>query len=163
MLAWADSDGNEVTESQFDILKAAECAPETTALARQENHHELVSSGVQLVVRNEGTVGGQLGRPSGARFRTYERLKRYAETVRESLFDSPQLDRAIEEIYQFPLRQSARDTLNGQLRSGVGDDQLAELVMALHDDDRLCLVHGEKAVDEPQIICSRGLASQGKV
>ena len=41
-LAWVDKDGEPVTESQFEILKAAECAPDTPALPRQENHHQFV-------------------------------------------------------------------------------------------------------------------------
>ena len=42
---------------------------------RQPNHHDLVRDGVQMIAREEKSVGGQLGRPSGARFRTYERSK----------------------------------------------------------------------------------------
>ena len=158
-LSWVDKDGNGVTESQFEILKAAECAPATPALPRQENHHPLVRKGVELIVAEEKSVGGQLGRPSGARFRTYERLKRYAEQVKGTLFDTPQLAKTIEEIYRFPLRQSATDTLNRQLRSGISDDKLAELVMALRDDDRLCIIHEEEQTHEPQLICSLGLAA----
>jgi superfamily II DNA or RNA helicase len=158
-LAWVDNDGNNVTQSQFEILKAAECLPDTPALPRQENHHPLVRKGVEFVVAEEKTVGGQLGRPSGARFRTYERLKRYAEQVKGMLFDTPQLAKTIEEIYRFPLRQSATDTLNRQLRSGISDEKLAELVMALRDDDRLCIVHEEEQTHEPRIICSLGLAA----
>jgi SNF2 family DNA or RNA helicase len=157
-LAWVDKDGNGVTESQFEILKAAECAPETPALPRQENHHLVVRKGVELIVAEEKSVGGQLGRPSGARFRTYERLKRYAEEVKGTLFDTPQLAKTIEEIYRFPLRQSATDTLNRQLRTGIADEKLAELVMALRDDDRLCIIHEEEQTHEPQLICSLGLA-----
>ena len=157
-LAWVDKDGNNVTESQFEILKAAECAPDAPALPRQHNHHDLVRKGVDFIATEEKSVGGQLGRPSGARFRTYERLKRYAEQVKGTLFEPPELAKAIEEIYRFPLRQSATDTLNRQLRAGITDEKLAELVMALRDDDRLCLVHDEEQSDEPQIICSLGLA-----
>ena len=160
-LAWVDRAGNNITESQFEILKAAECAPETPALPRQENHHELVRKGVDFIVAEEKTVGGQLGRPSGARFRAYERLKRYAEQVKGTLFDPPELGKAIEEIYRFPLRQSATDTLNRQLRAGITDERLAELVMALRDDDRLCVVQEDEQSDEPQIICSLGLAGAG--
>jgi hypothetical protein len=158
-LAWVDKDGNNVTQSQFEILKAAECLPDTPALTRQENHHPLVRKGVEFVVAEEKTVGGQLGRPSGARFRTYERLKRYAEQIKGMLFDTPQLAKTIEEIYRFPLRQSATDTLNRQLRSGISDEKLAELVIALRDDDRLCIVHEEEQSHEPRIICSLGLAA----
>lgn len=157
-LAWVDESGNNVTESQFEILKAAECGPGTLALQRQPNHYDLVRKAVDFVVSEEKSIGGQLGRPSGARFRTYERLKRYAEQVKDTLFDSPELLKAIEEIYRFPLRQSATDTLNRQLRAGIPDDKLAELVMALRDDDRLCLIHEEEQSGEPQIICSLGLA-----
>jgi superfamily II DNA or RNA helicase len=161
-LAWIGKDGRSVTESQFEILKAAECAPGTPTLQRQANHHELVRKAVDLVVTEEKSVGGQLGRPSGARFRTYERLKRYAEEVKGTLFQLPELARAVEEIYRYPLRQSATDTLNRQLRAGISDEKLAELVLALREDDRLCLVHDEEQSGEPLIICSLGLASQAE-
>jgi hypothetical protein len=150
---------NGVTESQFEILKAAECYPEAPALPRQENHHLLVRKGVELIVAEEKSVGGQLGRPCGARFRTYERLKRYAEQVKGTLFDTPQLAKTIDKIYRFPLRQSTTDTLNRQLRAGISNDKLAELVMGLRDDDRLCIIHEEEQTHEPQLICSLGLAS----
>lgn len=99
-LAWIDTQGNSVTESQFAILKAAECPPDTPALPRAENHHKLVAKGVELIVETEKSVGGQLGRPSGARFRTYERLKAYAESVKGTLFDTAELRQAIEDIYK---------------------------------------------------------------
>jgi hypothetical protein len=160
-LAWVDKEGKAVTESQFEILKASECAQDSPAMPRHERHHELVRKAVELVMVEEKSVGGQLGRPSGARFRTYERLKRYSEQVKDTLFGSPELTKAIEEIYRFPLRQSAIDTLNRQLRAGISDTSLAELVMALRDEDRLCIVQEEDQSGEPQIICSLGLASSG--
>jgi hypothetical protein len=105
-------------------------------------------------------VGGQLGRPSGARFRTYERLKHYAETVKGTLFESPELHKAIEDIYRYPLRQVAIDMLNRQLKSGVADQQLAELVIALREDGRLCVIEEEEQIQEPKIICSMGLVAK---
>lgn len=156
-LAWVDDTGHSVTESQFAILKAAECQPETPALARHERHHEMVAAGVKLIVETEHSVGGQLGRPSGARFRTYERLKNYADRVKDTLFATPDLLKAIEEVYRYPLLQSAIDTLNRQLKSGVSDPSLAELVMALKQDGRLCRVVEDTKTKEPQVICSLGL------
>ena len=41
---------------------------------------------------------------------------------------------------------------------GISDEKLAELVMALRDDDRLCIIHEEEQTHEPRIICSLGLA-----
>lgn len=157
-LAWVDRSGNNVTGSQFEILKAAECAPNTPPLPRQEGHHDMVRHAVEAIAAEERSVGGQLGRPSGARFRTYERLKLHAERLKGTLFEIPELTKAIEEIYRYPLRQSATDTLNRQLRAGISDEKLAELVVALREDDRLCIVREEERSDEPQIICSLGLA-----
>ncbi len=157
-LAWMDKNGKSVTESQFAILKAAECTPDTPPMPRQENHHELVQKAVELIVTEERSVGGQLGRPSGARFRTYERLKQHAERVKGTLFESQELLKAIDEIYRYPLHQSAVNTLNRQLRSGVSDESLAELVITLRAEDRLGLIHEDERAQEPRIICSMGLA-----
>ena len=158
-LTWVDRNGRSVTQSQFAILKAAECSPDTPALLRADNHHALVRKAVEHVIREEKFVGGQLGRASGARFRTYERLKKYAQDMKGTLFEIAGLDKVIEHIYRYPLRQTAVDTLNRQLRAGIDDDLLARLVIALHDDDRLCIVHEEERVQEPQIICSLGLSA----
>ena len=155
--AWMDRDGKSVTESQFEILRTAECPPDAPALPRHETHHTLVREATEHAAREEKQVGCQLGRPSSASFRAYERLKRYAESVKDTLFDTAPLHRAIDDIYRHPLRQAAVDTLNRQLRSGVSDGTLAEMVIALRDEDRLCIVHGEEEAQEPKIICSMGL------
>ncbi|MDP9379620.1 MAG: phospholipase D-like domain-containing protein [Chloroflexota bacterium] len=157
-LAWIDRDGKPVTQSQLAILQAAACHPDTPAIPRQPEHHELVRKGVEHLVEEEKQVGGQLGRPSGARFRTYERLKKHAEAVRGTIFDTRELHNAIQSIYAYPLRPSAVDTLNRQLRSGISDQQLAELVIGLHDEDRLSEVSAQQEQQEPHIICSLGLA-----
>ena len=156
-LAYVDREGQSITESQLEILSAAECRPDTPAEPHHESHHELVAEGVRHVVREEKRVGGQLGRPSGARFRTYTRLKAYADSIRGQLFDVEALHRSINDIYRYPLRPSAVDSLNRQLRTGASDDQLANLVMALREEDKLCVKDAAADDQEPQIICSLGL------
>ena len=159
-LAWFDRAGRSITRSQFEILRAAACLPDTPALRRHETHHGIVAKAAAHIASEEKQVGGQLGRPSGARFRTYERLKSYAESVKGTLFDTAALRQAIDDIYRHPLRQTAVDALNRQLRSGVSDETLAELVGTLRDEDRLCIVHEEDERQEPSIICSMGLIGQ---
>lgn len=156
-LIWVDRDGNSVTQSQLAILRIAACDEATPAIPRDKQHHELVTKGAELIAEEEQNAGGQLGRPSGARFRTYERLKSYAQSMRGTIFASDELAKAIDEIYRYPLRQSAIDTLNRQLKSGIGDRQLAELVVGLRMDDRLCIVNEDEDKREPMIICSLGL------
>ena len=162
-LAWLDQKGNSVTESQFAILKAAECEADTPALPRQSNHHELVQKGVNLILEEEKSVGGQLGRPTGARFRTYERLKQYADETKGTLFEIKELHQAIADIYRYTLRESAVDILNRQLRSGISDENLAQLVIDLRYDDRLCLKDEEEENHEPRLICSMGLSKKQEI
>lgn len=156
-LAWINAQGQSVTESQFTILKAAECGPDTPALERHERHHEMVAQGVKLIVETEKSVGGQLGRPGGARFRTYERLKAHAADLKDTLFATPELNKAIDDIYKYPLLQSATDTLNRQLKGGISNEELAALVISLRQDARLCRLAEDTEMGEPQVICSLGL------
>ncbi len=162
-LAWMDKQGRPVTQSQLAILKAAACGPGTPGQPRHEHHHELVQAGVAHLVSEERALGGGLGRPSGARFRTYERLKRFEAANKGTLFIHPDLRKAIDEIYRHPLRQTAVDTLNRQMKSGIDDQQLVELVVSLRNDDRLCVVHqdGDDHGGEPRIVCSLGLFAPG--
>lgn len=161
-LAWVNRKGESVTQSQLAILRAAACDINTKAIERPAEQHELVKYGVeQIVAESRVSSGGQLGSSSGARLRTYERLKQHANASEGTLFPpTSELLSTINEIYRYPLRETAKDTLNRQLRSGITDDQLVELVLKLRADDKLCLVQEETEEQEPHIICSLGLFEQ---
>jgi len=161
-LAWMDEASQSVTQSQFTILSAAECAPGTLALPHVEHHHEIVAAAVKHVVSEtqKSTTGGQLGAKTSARSRIFERLRSYADAVKGTLFESTNVTQAIDEIYRFPLRQAAADTLNRQLRSGVNDETLVQLVLTLREEDRLTVSHDSDESHEPQIICSLGLRQE---
>ena len=162
-LSWVDRQGQIVSQSQLAILQAARCEPSTPGLPRQPEHHELTLKAAAYVAKEEQQVGGQLGRPSGARFRTYTRLMEYAKRIKGTLWESSALDRAIDEIYRYPLRPSAADKLNSKLRQGVRDEELADLVLSLRDDDRLCQIEDDDEQSrEPQLICSLGLFTPQK-
>ena len=156
-LAWVDTDGRPVTQSQLAILQAAACHPHTPMVEPHPEHDELVRRGVEHLLEETSGSGGQLGRPSGARYRAYTRLKAYSEDVQGTLFDTPELRKAVQEIYDYPLLQSATDALNRLMRDGATDEQLAERVVELSGDNRLCHISEDETVREPQIICSLGL------
>lgn len=156
-LAWVDEEGRTVTESQHEILRAAACEPVTPTLPRLSNHHPLVQRAVAGIQTGPITTGGQLGKPSSARRRVYERLKVYAEQVKDSLFDIKPLHHAIDDIYEAPLTEAARDLLNRELRAGVSDESLVALVLSLHEEDRLSIPKDDAESREPKIICSLGI------
>ena len=156
-LAWVDEVGRTVTESQHEILRAAACEPNTPAVPRLVNHHPLVQKAVTSIQTEHITTGGQLGKPSSARRRVYERLKDYAAQVKGSLFDIQALHHAIDAIYDAPLTEATRDVLNRELRAGIADEKLVDLVLSLHEEDRLCMPKDDVEAREPTIICSLGI------
>ncbi|MDR0479589.1 MAG: phospholipase D-like domain-containing protein [Burkholderiaceae bacterium] len=162
-LTWVDETGQSVTQSQLAILKAAACAANTPALPRADNHHALTQQGMTQIAEEEKSSGGALGRPSGARFKTYECIKRWRERQGHTrdLFITDEyirrIDKAQEDIYRYPLYQSATDTLNRQIKAGISDQSLIDLVLSLREDSRLCIVEDEEQQREPRLICSMGL------
>lgn len=158
-LAWVNPKGGTVTESQFTILRAAECGPGEPPVPRAERHHELVAAGLGLAAIQDRNVGGGLGRPSSPRRRTYDRLKSYSEGLRQTLFADAELDRAVDDIYSRPLLEAAADTLNRLIRGGVNDEQLADAVKSLREENQLTYTKEDAALREPRIVCSMGLVA----
>lgn len=160
-LVWVDTNGKVFSESQSAILRAAECSPGTPALPRADNHHELVAKGVERMIRQESAAGGQLGRTRGARYRAYTRLKSFLDREGDELFKPPELAKAVDLIYHFPLREGAKDSLNRQIKAGASDHSLAEIVLALYNEDKLCHAANDERHGDPRIICSMGLSKTG--
>ena len=158
VMAWMDENGQSVTQSQAAILKAAECALDTPAVARAANHHDLVRTALRLTEHDVALVGG-LGGARSARFRTYEVLRRYLMHLQQTapLFIPADLSRVINDVYRYPLRQSATDAINRQLRSSISDEQLTELVIGLREREELSIIHTATSDEEPHIVCSLGL------
>lgn len=163
-LAWVNQNGEILTQSPLAILRAAECPPTEPALERTDYHHDIVRHGVEHLMQEERTTHGTLGRPSGARYKTYDRLKRFLEQQgsERTLFVTDHfvrdVEKAMADIYDFPMFQSAIDTLNRHLKTGIGDYPLAQMVIALREDGRLCMKQDkDEAQADMRIICSMGL------
>ena len=156
--------GEVVTQSPLAILRAAECLPREAPLKRGDWHHDIVGKAVAHLLQEERTTYGALGRPGGARFKTYDRLKQLLDDQgsKRDLFFTDQLVREIErtlaDIYKYPLFQSAIDTINRQLKIGISDQHFAELVIGLRADGRLSMIQDKEELhSDMRIICSMGL------
>ncbi len=158
-LAWIGTKGETITESQFAVLRAAECAPDTAAVPRAEHHHDWVAAGLQLAVVQDKSVGGGLGRPSSPRRRAFDRLKHYAQEQQNTLFRDEELERALDDIYLRPLLETAADLLNRLMRGGVNDEELAGAVKSLREEGRLTFAEDDAALREPRVVCSMGLVT----
>ena len=159
VLSWLNSDSKVISTSQSRILKMAECSLDTPAVERLENHHDLVKDAVLLTEKEAANSGGQLGSKSSARYKAYGMLQRYYEFVKNTLFEVDALKKTIDDIYHYPLRETAREIINRRIRLGCTDEDIATLTMQLRDEGRLCIIE-QKDQDNfrmPQIICSMGI------
>lgn len=162
VLAWLDKRGKVITNSQLAILKATQCNALTKPLYKLENHHELVANAVDHIREEEKNSGGTLGKKAGVKYRVYMRLDRYIKEFENTIFVTEGLKKSIDDIYKYPLKEFAKDTLSRQMKAGMDDNELASLVVSLREDEKLCHINiDEQPTKEPQIICSMGLANHG--
>lgn len=158
VMTWLDSHGKVITQSQFAILKAAECDYDCPALPRLANHHALVRQGIEMISNEERNATGTIGRKTGIKYKVYMRMSRYMEENRDTLFVTDDNKRALDDIYKYPLREYARDVLARQLKAGISDEQLVECATMLMKEDKLCIKEeSEEDNRRTQIICSLGM------
>lgn len=162
VLTWLDEFGSIRSRSQNRILKLLECTPETPALERLENHHKLVENAVDISVRTQKSTGGHLGKKTSVRYKSYMTLQRFYDENKDTLFENPELKKAIDDIYKYPMQESAKSHLNRRLRLGITDEELADFVISLRAEGRLCLIDDKDESNHkaPQVICSMGLRQE---
>lgn len=159
-LAWMDANGNSVTESQYRIMKAARCEPDTPAVEKAPDHHQLVASGVDIIIRENRNVHntvGTLGSRHGIRYRVYEMLKNYLDHIEGELFDTVEVRKALQQIYENPLTEKAKVVLSQHLKIRSSAQTVTEAVQALYEEDELTMGKHTAVSNEPRLICSLGL------
>ena len=163
-LAYIDSEGEIDTESPKAILDAAKCGPDEEGLPKMDRHHEIVAKGVAHIMQEERSTHGTLGRPNGARFKAYVLLKQIRENLgdKRNLFFTDdkvrEIEKAMGDIYKYPLFQTATNTINSHLKTGIGDEDFVQIITSLRENNRLSMIQ-DKDDDHPdmRIICSMGL------
>ena len=163
-----DNQGNLVSQSLSAIFRSIACPPETPALGRAENHHELVARCVKIATEEHATPGGQLGSLRSVRRKLWERLNGYRQQLKAhpNLFSSEQLQQlnaVLDLIWRYPLKNSAQEAISRQMRLGIQDIDLLDLVARRASEGTLCEMAEEESTEpsEPQIICSLGLVVSG--
>jgi len=165
-LVRVDNHGNLVSQSLSTIFRALACSPDTPALPRAEHHHDLVSRCVKIVSEEQIVFGGQLGSLRSVRRKLWERLDRFRkiQKANPSLFTQQllqTLEPVIDLLWRFPLKRAAQEAVSRQIRLGITDDALVELVLHRAADESLCEVTDSDPAEtaEPRLICSLGLVA----
>ena len=160
VLTWLDTNGEIITQSQKKILQALECKPDTPAEVPIDNHFELVAKAIEGIKVENTMMGGMLGNRFSTRYRIIQLLEHFYSKP-ASLFFSEEsrnmLKYAIDEIYNYPLLESAKFNLGRMLKTST-DEDIVDYVLEMHKTGNLCRVEDEKVTQkEPAIICSMGL------
>ena len=148
-LAWIDRIGQPMTEHNSRSSRPRS-ACRTRSLCLATRLIMIWFAGRAQLIAGRGKGGWRsTGQSRGAFFRTYERLKRYVDGVKDTLFDTVPLRRAIDDIYRYPVRAIRhRHPQSAAPASGIQDDELARRVVELREEGRLCLIHEEDEAQE---------------
>ena len=163
VLTWLDADGNIISQSQKRILKAMDCNADTPNIEPLDNHHELVADAIESINNETTSIGGILGNRFSTRYRISSLLENYYQNPPTLFFSQENKDMlklAIDDIYNYPLLESAKFTLGRMLRNS-NSDEIVECVLEMRKNFSLCRIDEDKSKHkEPSIICSMGLKYQ---
>ncbi len=162
-LVRVDENGMLVSQSLSGIFRAAACSPDEPPLPRNENHHALVARCIEIAAEEQSTLGGRLGTMRSVRRKLYERLDLMRRQMPKKPTAGndpslPSLEELLDLIWRYPLKRAAQEAVSRQMRLGITDGALLELLQRRAADGNLCEMTQEPPeVEEPQLICSMGL------
>ena len=152
---FVEPNGDQRRVTPQEALRMAQCEPDTPSVARLPDHHELTAAALG------GPLKAQTGRATGAlqgvRGRVWRRLHEQMDGFRDNLlFSRADLARAHDAMNERPLCEAATQRLAKAVRDRSTND-LAALVVELHNDRRLCVPPAPEGVDaDPVIVCTMG-------
>lgn len=155
MLAWIDSKGRVVTQSQLTILKAMECNANEKAVSPLENHHELVNKALESVSSTNSKVSGVLGSRFSTKFRVVTMMEDYVG--KNPILATKELKEAIDQLYNYPMREQTKFTLGQMLKRNDMIDDFVEYLVETYKANQLCIVTDDGEQKESRVICSLGL------
>lgn len=153
-----DQDGQLVSQSLSAIFRDIACAPETPPMPQAENHYELIERCVELAMQEQADPAGRLGSSRSVRRKVWERMIRYSQTLTDES-RRKQLEQVLDCIQRYPLKTSAQDAIRRQIRLGISDEALLDLLRQRLENETLCEIPSaeEQKAQEPKIICAMGL------
>ena len=139
-----------------EALRLAECEPDTPSVPRLDDHHDLTAAALGGPLRTP--TGRATGALQGVRGKVWRRLHDQMDSFTDNLlFTKTDLEAAHDAMNERPLYESATQRLAKAVRDRTADD-LAALVVDLHNDNRLCIPPTPDTTDnEPIIVCTMGL------
>ncbi len=161
MLTWIDRNGRIVTQSQLTILKAMACDADTPSVSPLDNHLELVNKALSAVSNMNLKTSGALG----SRFSTKYKIVTMMEDhmALNPLWATPELKEAINQIYNYPMREQTKFTLGQMLRRGDMIGELSDYLTEMYKANQLCIVENETEDKEAHVICSMGLRNETNI
>ncbi len=141
-----------------EAMRIAQCEPNTHAVTRLDNHHDLTVAALTHGGPLKVAAGSTIFALHGVRKKVWDRLHKEMDTFSDNLlFTKQDLSAAHDAINAHPLREDATHRLANALKDRTTAD-LAALLVDLHQKEQLSFQpSGNPENQEPTIICSQAL------
>ena len=157
--AFVEPSGQARRVTPQEALRLAECEPDTPSVKRLADHHDLTAAALGGPLLTP--TGRATGALQGVRGKVWRRLHDQMDSFTDNLlFTRADLEVAHDAMNERPLYPSATQRLANAVRDRSADD-LAALVVDLHNDNRLCVPPTPDGTDnEPIIVCTLGIRGE---
>lgn len=131
-----------------EALRVFRAGLDTPAKSRREDHFDLTAALARGPLAKPSTIEGRL---RGVRKRVWNRLNGNFVTV------NAEIGEALDALFRRPLTRDAERRLKSALATRPSDDDLGDLLVLLHRDNRL-VVPDTAGSDPIRIVCTMGVS-----